>query len=179
MKKIIAIALLGFSTLGYSQVIIGDETGTSSDKSSVLLEFANTADRGIILPYVTSLPSVPTEGTIALDATTDTAAKVVYYNGSWQDLSLGETADVSTALSTQTSATEATNAKAIIGANTSPADGVLVLESTTKAMVLPHVSSIDGIVNPSPGMMVYVTNTKDKLLAVYNGSKWTFWAAKP
>lgn len=179
MKKIIAIALLGFSTLGYSQVIIGDETGTASDKTSVLLEFADEGNRGMILPYVTTLPSTPTEGTIALDAVDGTAAKVVYYNGSWQDLSSGERADVSTALTSQTSATEATNAKAIIGAESSTADGVLVLESTTKAMVLPHVSNTDAIVNPAPGMMVYVTNTNDKLLAVYNGSKWTFWAANP
>ena len=42
-------------------------------------------------------------------------------------------------------------------------------------MVLPIVNSIDNIVNPSPGMMVYVNKAGAKRLAVFNGSKWSFW----
>lgn len=176
MKKNIVLALLGFMPLGYAQVIIGDEVGTATDKTSVLLEFSKTENKGIILPYVTQLPSTPTEGTIALDATNGTAAKVVYYNGAWIDLSSGETADISSVLQTQNNENEAADAKAIIGANTSTADGVLVLESTNKAMVLPQVNNTNDIINPAPGMMVYVKS--DKLLAVFNGNKWTFWKAE-
>lgn len=177
MKKIIAIALLGLSSLGYSQVIIGDATGTATDKTSVLLEFSKSENKGVILPYVTDLPSAgatATPGTILLDASDATKAKVVYRNASsWVDLSSGLTADVSALLGVQNSETESPEAKAIIGATTSVADGVLVLESEEKAMVLPQVASTDDIVNPSAGMMVYLTD--DKLLAVFNGAKWTFW----
>ena len=71
--------------------------------------------------------------------------------------------------------TIATIAKAIIGAQTSVADGVLVLESNTKAMILPTVLDVQLIPSPSPGMMVYVNKAGAKRLAVYNGRKWSFW----
>lgn len=182
MKKSILTILICFSSLAYSQVVIGGEQGVSgTDVTSVLLDFAPQDDsvngdgRGIILPYVTTLPTNPTEGTIALDASNGSAAKVVYYNGTWMDLSNGDTADITSELAIQSSQMESTEAKAIIGSDSSTADGVLVLESTDKAMILPQVSNIDDVVNPSPGMMVYIKG--DKLLAVFNGSKWTFWKA--
>jgi hypothetical protein len=73
------------------------------------------------------------------------------------------------------SATESKDSKAIIGAPTSAADGVLVLESTTKAMVLPTVADVQNIPSPSPGMMVYVNKLGSKRFAVFNGSRWSFW----
>ena len=131
--------------------------------------------------------SLPTEGTIILDASTPTAARIKYYNGvttgtgnspdGWQDLS-GQDGNVTAALANQPTpaqVTEDTNAKAIIGANISSADGVLVLESATKAMVLPTVASTDDVPSPGPGMMVYIKKAGAKRLAVYNGSKWSYW----
>lgn len=182
MKKIfLLIGLVVFSTF-YAQVIIGDTSGTATNKTSVLLEFANTGNKGIILPYVKNKPATPTEGTIILDASVPTAARIKYYNGviganspdGWQDLS-GQDADLSTVLIDQPNNTELSNSKAIIGAETSSADGVLVLESTTKAMVLPIVSDVNNVPSPSPGMMVYVNKAGSKRLAVYNGNKWSFW----
>ena len=73
-----------------------------------------------------------------------------------------------------TTAEDATE-KVIIGSTTSSADGALVLESNTKAMVLPIVANVQDIPSPSPGMMVYVKKEGSKRLAVYNGSKWSFW----
>lgn len=182
MKKSILTILIGISTLGYSQIVIGGEQGASgSDMTSVLLDFAPQDDavsgdgRGIILPYVMSLPTTPTEGTLALDASTPNAAKVVYYNGTWVDLSNGNVGDVSSVLSVQSSQMESIKAKAIMGSDFSNADGVLILESTDKAMVLPQVTDVNDVVNPSPGMMVYLKN--DKMLAVFNGNKWSFWKA--
>ena len=188
MKNIFTIILITLSGSIFSQVIIGDKTGTATDKTSVLLEFANTGNKGIILPYsrtknTTTSAVKPTEGTLILDATTPTTARVKYFNGvvttenpdGWVDLS-GQNADVTTALTDQPTnpATEPAQSKTIIGAITSEADGVLVLESATKAMVLPIVSSTDNVINPSPGMMVYINGT-NKRLAVFNGSKWSFW----
>ncbi|WP_426474848.1 hypothetical protein [Chryseobacterium balustinum] len=183
--KFKTIILAGFllSGLSFSQIIIGDAIGTAAlgNKQSVLLEYANTNNKGMILPYVRNIPSTPSEGTIILDASVPTTARVKYYNanttpnsGGWVDIS-GQDADITTALSSQPIGVNESSAKAIIGSTTSAADGVLVLESTTKAMVLPVVSNTNNIINPSPGMMVYVNTAGAKRLAVYNGAKWSYW----
>ena len=179
MKKIFAIASLFLMTISYAQVIIGDALGTapSNNKSSVLLEFANSNNKGLILPYLRTVPASTTEGTIILDATSANTARVKYYNGAWVDLS-GQDGAISTTLAdqpTEIAVPEIASANAIIGAQSSAADGVLVLESTTKAMILPHVTDVLNIVRPAPGMMVYVTTSGAKRLAVFNGSKWSFW----
>ncbi|SEG27943.1 hypothetical protein SAMN05421847_1876 [Halpernia humi] len=180
MKKTLTIILLGFIATANAQVIIGDATGTAATKTSVLLEFAAGQNKGLILPYVRTLPTSPTEGTLVLDASTATAARVKYYNGAWTDLS-GKNGNVTSALSAQPTiaqAPEVATSKAIIGAATSTADGVLVLESTTKAMVLPTVADVQNIPSPSPGMMVYVAGVSPffyKRLAVFNGTTWSFW----
>ena len=176
MKKIIASSLIFLSIISYSQLIIGDAVGTvaTSNKGSVLLEFADTRNKGILLPTVRTLPTAPAEGTILLDGSSPTTARVKYYNGTWQDLS-GKNGDVTAFLSNQPTTAENANSKAIIGAKSSTADGVLVLESNTKAMVLPRLNTVDNIINPSPGMMVYINKSGAKRLAVYNGTVWSFW----
>ncbi|WP_407404464.1 hypothetical protein [Chryseobacterium sp.] len=183
MKKLIFILTIGISTTSFAQVIIGDDIGTApaNNKTSVLLEFAKQ-NKGLVLPTVRTKPVSPSVGTILLDASTSaTTARVKYYNGvagdGWVDLS-GADGNVTALLADQpTSAqvTEDTNAKAIIGASTSTADGVLVLESATKAMVLPTVADVNDIPSPAAGMMVFVNKTGAKRLAVYNGSIWSFW----
>lgn len=176
MKKLISAILLAGFTLANAQVIIGDAIGTAAVKTSVLLEFA-VGNKGLILPYVTTLPALTpiTQGTILLDASTATAARVKFSDGTnWVDLS-GQTADITAALAIQPASVPETTSKSIIGARSSTADGVLVLESSTKAMVLPQVDKVSDILSPSPGMMVYVNKAGAKRLAVYNGSKWSYW----
>ncbi|MFC6268934.1 hypothetical protein [Frigoriflavimonas asaccharolytica] len=180
MNKILTILALTIVGGINAQVILGDATGTAAVKTSVLLEFAAGQNKGIIVPYVRTLPTgaalVP--GSIILDATTAATARMKYYNGTtWVDLS-GQDAVLTTILTSQPTAAiapETANSKAIIGATSSSADGVLVLESTTKAMILPIVADVQNILSPSPGMMVYVNKAGAKRLAVYNGSKWSFW----
>lgn len=184
MKNLLIIIALAFSGTVFSQVIIGDAIGTApaNSKTSVLLEFAINDDisdnKGIILPYVRDKAGIHTQGSIILDASNPTNARVQYFNGSWVDLS-GQGADVTSILASQPTiaqAPEAATAKAIIGATSSTVDdGVLVLESNTKAMVLPQVLDVNNVPSPSPGMMVYVNKTGAKRLAVFNGSKWSFW----
>ncbi|WBV61853.1 hypothetical protein PFY12_06940 [Chryseobacterium camelliae] len=179
MKKLIISTLILFSVQAFSQVIIGDGAGTATNKTSVLLEFANSNNKGIVLPYVKTVPaaSATNQGAILLDVSTATAARIKYSNGtSWIDLS-GRDGDVTAALADQPTTAEDTAAKMVIGTVTSSTpDGVLVLESTTKAMVLPIVTDVNNIPSPSPGMMVYVNKADAKRLAVYNGSIWAFWA---
>lgn len=177
MKNYITFILLGSISVLNAQVIIGDALGTTATKTSVLLEFANTNNKGIIVPYVRTLPAASAnEGAILLDASTLTKARMRYSNGtSWIDLS-GQDANVTTDLASQPPLTVGeTGAKTIIGATSSSADGALILESTTKAMVLPTVTDVNNIPSPSPGMMVYVKKASAKRLAVFNGSKWSFW----
>ena len=192
MKSLIKITFIAAAVLSAgasAQVIIGDAVGTApaAQKTSVLLEFANTNNKGIILPYVktknTATTSVkPTEGMIILDATDVTKARVKYYNGvtsqnpdGWVDLS-GQDGNLGNLLDSQPTVAEAPEAKTIIGAATTPVnDGVLVLESDTKAMILPQVTDVNNIPSPSPGMMVFVKKEGFERLAVFNGSKWSFW----
>ncbi|SEV92546.1 hypothetical protein SAMN05421841_0222 [Chryseobacterium wanjuense] len=177
MKKIISGLLIVITIFSSAQVIVGDALGTASVKTSVLLDFAPNQNKGIILPYVRTLPTTPAEGTLILDATDPTKARIKYYNGTWVDLS-GQDADVTTALATQPTVAqmaEGAGEKVIMGAASSTANGVLVLESTTKSMVLPIVEDVRNIPTPSPGMMVYVNKTGAKRLAVFNGSKWSYW----
>ena len=180
MKKIIFTLFIASFSFANAQVILGDAVGTATNKTSVLLDFAANQNKGIIVPYVRTLPTgtALVGGAIILDATTATAARMKFYNETvWVDLS-GQNADVTTALAKQPTGIIETNAKAIIGATSSTADGVLVLESNTKAMVLPTVADVQNIPSPSPGMMVYVSGvspTFNKRLAVFNGSKWSFW----
>ncbi|AYO58712.1 hypothetical protein CO230_11645 [Chryseobacterium sp. 6424] len=179
MRKIISLIIVACSVSAYSQVIIGNETGTAATKTSVLLEFAAGQNKGLILPYVRTLPTGSTlaEGTMLLDTrSANTARVMVYRNGAWFDLSSGNTANLSTIMTSQpTNVTETSAAKTIIGATTSNADGVLVLESNSQAMVLPTVQNTADIPSPAPGMMVYVNRIGGKRLAVYNGSAWTYW----
>jgi hypothetical protein len=176
MKKIlIALTFIFVKNDLSAQVIFGNSIGTAANKTSVLMEFPNTGNRGLILPYVTNKTAITTPGSIILDASTPTAAKVKYYNGTtWVDLSV-QPADVSSYLTIQPLAKENAGAKVVIGSETSTADGILVLESATKAMVLPMATSYQNIVNPAPGTMVLLTDATIKILAVYNGTQWSFW----
>ena len=185
MKKIVFIIAIAASISGFSQVIIGDVVGTApaNNKASVLMEFAANQNKGIILPYVRQKATSPTEGSIILDASVPTNARVKFYNANsstadnWTDLSR-QGADVSSVLSgqpTPANVPETASEKTIIGAtSTVVTDGVLVLESNTKALLLPVVSDVQNITSPSPGMMVYVNKIGRKRLAVFNGSKWSF-----
>lgn len=174
-KKLLYILGLSVCSGISAQVIFGDKVGTAANKSSVLMEFANTGNRGFIMPYVTDKTNINAAGSVILDASTPTAAKVRYYNGTaWVDLSVNG-ANVSSYLAIQPTSRENAAAKVVIGSSTSSADGILVLESSTKAMVMPITNSYQNIVNPAPGTMTLVNNSGILSLAVYNGSQWSFW----
>lgn len=159
-----------------AQVAIGKKDITNT---SVSLEFADTENRGFILPYIIDKSSITQEGSTIFD-TTDHKVKYLKDLGVWANLSEddGTAATIGTAdLSIQGAGkTEQTTAKTAIGTNAAAntTDGILVLTDTDKAMILPKVASPHtAIINPAPGMMVY--DTTKKQLAVYNGKVWSFW----
>lgn len=166
MNKIIVSIALFCAVLGKAQVAIGKPNVTNT---SVSLEFETTENRGLILPYVEDKSGISQDGSIIYD-TTDKKVKYLK-SGSWFDLSVDDAGDVD--LSIQTSKTEKTGAKVSIGTQTST-NGILVLEDSNKAMILPKVASPHlNIINPSAGMLVYDTTARQ--LAVYNGTVWSFW----
>ncbi|WEK70582.1 MAG: hypothetical protein P0Y62_03295 [Candidatus Chryseobacterium colombiense] len=167
MKKIVLIISLMASGFIYSQVAIG-KTTVESESSSI--EFGN-ANRGIVLPWVTDLASVQNavNGTLVFDLS-DKKVKS-YQNSAWVDLSIDGTGVADSVL--QDALNENPAAKVAIGTPTATS-GILVLEDSNKAMILPKVASPHlNIISPSAGMMVY--DTVKKQLAVFNGSVWTFW----
>ena len=171
IKNLSIFLLIVIGQTLYAQVIIGDAVGTAATKTSVLLEFSNTNDRGLILPY-TSGEITASAGTFIFDAV---ANRVKFKKSTgWVDFSnMSGTSD--TSVQSGLLDTDLTK-KVIIGASSSSADGVLVLESSSKAMILPIVTSTDNIINPSAGMIVFVDGA-NKVLATFNGSKWSYFAA--
>ena len=185
MKNLFNIIICLFGINSFAQIIVGDVNNTSTNKTSVLMDFERTNNRGILLPSVNSTTTISTAGTLVLDATTPSSSEFkLKKNGtSWFSYSRNN-GNASAITSNRPSINDYSTAKVVVGADTSTVDGALVLESTTKAMVLPVVSSLNNIANPSPGMMVfldkntctnYSTPCEDKFLAFFNGTEWSIW----
>lgn len=186
MKKVLIISSFTTSFLALSQVIIGKSSTTTLSSTSVLLEFGDTKDKGILLPYVESVPTSASQakgGTFIFDVSAigEYKVKVKNENTAWTDLSVlsGYSTQIETTVKTPQASPLADNAsaKAIIGDQTTTADAVLVLESADKAMVLPIVDDFKTIKNPSPGMLAFLkgATTDKQRLIVFNGQKWSFW----
>ena len=189
MKNLILISTILLSTCATAQVAIGKESVTNASVSLEFGAYANNQGKGVIVPWVTSAAGVTSaeKGTIVFD-TTDKIVKYRKDDGSWFNLSNNETTTVDGTANFDTTGVvntslqdtyngktlaDKTEAKTSIGTPTST-PGILVLEDTNKAMVLPKVPSPHlNIINPEPGTMVYDTDAK--LLAVYNGKVWSFW----
>jgi hypothetical protein len=169
MKKLFLLILLslGFNTV--AQVAIGKDT---VDGSSIL-DFEVNLKGGIVLPRITEMPTETvalTDGTILVNAVQLSNVKVqVRQNGTWVNL----TDDVSLPYLDVNTAPDLVNNGVIIGSNTSTATGVLVLESTDKALILPKVTDVNEYRNAVIGTVFYDLATKS--LAVYDGNKWVMW----
>ncbi|MXS72948.1 hypothetical protein GSF70_17200 [Flavobacteriaceae bacterium W22] len=187
-KKTAVILSISLSALAFAQVRIGAVNSVSNTSStSVLLEFGTDDDKGIILPYVETVPSGTNDakgGTIIFDvsANSEYKVKVKNENAGWSDLSRlsGYSASVESVVKTPQASplSDKAGAKAVIGNSATATDGVLVLDAADKAMVLPIVSNYTNIPNPSPGMMAFLKHPTDSAkhrLIVFNGQKWTFW----
>lgn len=168
MKKIITIiAAIGAFSLGSAQVIISEATNPTPTNSSVLLEFG-TADKGIILPSMEEAVNA-VDGTFFFN--TENLSVEMKEDGSWTNLTLNKEGGEMHAFSN--SGADVGNG-AIIGADETTKPGVLVLESTTQAMVLPKVEDpAENILSPIAGTMVYDTSVD--MLAVYDGKNWSYW----
>ncbi|KMQ60776.1 hypothetical protein ACM40_13635 [Chryseobacterium sp. BLS98] len=173
MKKTLQILTVFSACTIQAQVAIGKESVTNT---SVSLEFSNTENRGLILPYVENKNGLSVEGTLIYDIT-DHKVKYLKNVGQWVNLSEDDSTSATIGIADVSiqgiDKTETLTAKTSIGIP-SLTTGILVLETADKAMILPKVASPHlAIINPASGMMVY--DTVKKHLAVFNGKVWTFW----
>lgn len=175
MKTIFSFSAIIFSSLFFGQILINPGSQTSVTNTSVSVEFGSEA-RGIILPYVkASDVADAVAGTFIMDYS-DRAMKLKLPNGVWQNFT-GDAARTNSIVNPFALIAESKNAKVVIGSPTIPeADvpGILILSDPNKAMILPKVESPHlTIKNPAAGMMVY--DSLNKILAVFNGTQWSFW----
>ncbi|WP_426482143.1 hypothetical protein [Chryseobacterium sp. R2ACT005] len=132
-----------------------------------ILDFGDSP-KGIVLPLLPALPTNPYPGTFVVD-NSDSTVKV-FSNGTWISLT---DAPGNTDRRIINPSVE-TGRGVIIGAPDSPAEGVLVLESENKALILPKVANPHlNILNPVIGTICY--DMVSKTLAVFDGNKWYFW----
>lgn len=188
----IIVAVLFFSNLS-SQVAIGKSSLTAN--SAVSLEFydgvspANT--RGLILPWASTVSGTPNSSYLGFTSVVDGTLifdifdeKIKYRkDGAWYDLTIKNKTDaipgitnVTLDFTHQNSLEEKQEARVIIGSNaeTDSTPGILVLSDSNKAMILPKVIDPNiSIINPSAGMIVY--DPAKRLLAVFNGTVWSYW----
>ncbi|UWX61145.1 hypothetical protein N0B40_02465 [Chryseobacterium oranimense] len=167
IKSISTILIVFVSSAFNAQVAIGKDTIEGKD---TILDFSNSPDntKGLILPATKGLPAgSPANGTFIFD-TSDDKVKV-YENNGWKALS-----DTGNSTTIKANDSNENGAGVVIGEKEGSADGVLVLESQDKAMILPKISSPHlSVKDPYPGMICY--DTASKTFAVFDGTVWNFW----
>lgn len=175
MKKLfitaVFAAMLHIFTSVNAQVAIGKTTITNS---SVLLEFAS-GNKGLILPTVSTIPT-NNGGTFIFNS----ASKSVQVweqrenggTGGWLNLT-----DINAgALHSfgNSGGDKNITAGVIIGSTVSNKTGILVLESTSRALVLPIVQD-PHLTMPGSVAGTMVFDSTSSTLAVYDGIKWNYW----
>ncbi|UEQ78324.1 hypothetical protein [Chryseobacterium arthrosphaerae] len=167
IKNISIVAALILFNLSFAQVAIGKQT---VDGGSTVLDFNNVSGntKGLILPATSGVAAGSlVNGTFVFD-TTDNKVKV-YENDVWKPLS-----DAGNSTAVVVNSTAELGKGVVMGESASTADGVLVLESPNKAMILPQINAPHlNVKNPYPGMMCY--DTASKTLAVFDGTVWNYW----
>lgn len=183
MKKIYSLMFLGLGfVLTQAQLAIGKEQVDGAG----ILDFATGTTKGILLPIVTQLPNQPANGTFIMnhDVSDANYLKVmVFENNQWKTLSEQGTISTITEngqnLTTPYEFNESQNEGegVVIGENLLQEEipsGVLVLESSNKALILPKVEDPHlHVKSPRAGTILYDTTTKS--LVVFDGNVWNFW----
>lgn len=170
MKNIIILSILMFSTFTKAQVLIGTD---NIDGESIIMDFNNETNntKGIILPSVDKLPEYNNKssnnGTFLYNK--DSQNIMMYENNSWRYLS-----EYGSNKLLASDDAEEIGSGIIVGSETSEAEGVLILESNDKAIVLPKITDPHKNVNgPYPGMICY--DIKSKSFAIFDGEYWNYW----
>src|SRR5690606_4807104 len=167
IKKIIVVAILLIGCYIQAQIVITNEANPKPTNNSVLLEFGNNEAKGIVLPTVDEAPNA-VSGTFVVNST---EKAVQFFDGNdWVNL----TEEGEVVANNYINAGENLGQGVVLGAETTTKPGVLVLESTTQALVLPKVSK------PQENMASSIAATIDydgesDTLAIYDGKNWSYW----
>lgn len=183
MKKIFVLICVLISGYTFSQVSIGKNTVDGKG----IIDFGTDDNKGIILPVadISDTNLTYTDGTFLMDKN-DLIVKV-RQNGAWLSLS-----DPGSLTVQQDESNNAITTAAVInisnevgdgviigdidvnGKPISGAQGVLILEASDKALILPKVSSPHTkIKSPVAGTMCY--DTDSDALAIFDGKVWNYW----
>ncbi|MBB6369640.1 hypothetical protein [Chryseobacterium shigense] len=175
MKKILFTAIsLGIAVQAHAQIGVNK---SSVNGTSTILDFEDSPSntKGLILPapdnLSAALSGTPSNnnGTFLFDKS-DKKVKV-YENNAWKALS---DEGNSSGIMNNTTAEHTSTQGIIMGAPSSSAYGVLVLESANKAMILPKIQTPHQTVkSPYPGMICY--DTVSKTIAIFDGAVWNYW----
>lgn len=170
INSLILVLLANFVS---GQVSIGGKQ--TVEGAATILDFNSQTGntKGIILPAVDNLTNALSATTTANNGTflfNKANQKIqMYENNMWVDLS-----DNGNSTSLLINSSVEKTGGAIIGAEASSAKGVLILESSDKAMILPRISEPHiNVKSPYPGMMCY--DTISKTLAMFDGNVWNYW----
>ncbi len=171
---IITIIGLSLSLCLQAQVAIGKPAVEGTD---TLLDFGDDNNKGIVLPWVSSLDS-NSPGTLYYN----TAEGKVMCTGVNETIDLSVKGlqtpfdDTTRGYNTYTENPNMINGS-VIGATQSSKKGVLVIQPAAtdprKAIILPKVTTYDNVGNPEPGTIVY-DETKN-MVCVFDGEQWAFW----
>ncbi|UKB85990.1 hypothetical protein LF887_10295 [Chryseobacterium sp. MEBOG06] len=165
MKKIITTITL-FSVVALSAQVAIEKSQAEGDG---LLDFPSNGTKGILLPIVETLPINASAGTLLMDKND----KVVKMNVESVWVPLSDPGALAGAFFNTNGEIPGQN-RIIMGASTTAAPGILVLESFSKALVLPKIANPHiNVKSPYPGMICY--DTISKSMAVFDGLKWSYW----
>ncbi len=153
--------LLNFDV--YTQGVAISSTGTSNDPSAIL--DINCSNQGVLLPRMTEAQrdaiKSPAEGLVLYNLTTNTFN---FFNGSgWIEMQ-------STFVTASSGAISPGNSIAINTTGASPHNSaILDISSTTKGVLLPRTTT-GSVTSPANGLIIY--NSTTKKFSHFNGSSW-------
>jgi len=171
--QLVTGTMLLFGSKMHAQIAFSKDNITNA---SVLVEFG-TGNKGIIISSVASAPGA-SGGTFVFN-TTEKAVEVYEGKnngnaGGWTKLTDVNQGIIHSFSNTGADVIASGGAAVIIGATSTNKPGALVLESSTKALVLPKISNPHTAIKGAiAGTMVY--DTAADMLAVYDGVNWSYW----
>ena len=172
MKNILILLLIGLGFVQFNaQVSI--ERPNKDVRGDGIMDFPESATKGILLPRVENTTETPVAGgALAFNLTTQ---QVEVFNPliGWQAMTENSETDI-IALS---NFDELNPANGVIISNEENTEdvpvGVLVFESTNKALILPQLVDVTLMPSPEAGMIAYDISTQS--MDIFNGSVWSFW----
>lgn len=170
MKNILIIFFISFSFIALNAQVSIERTDVRGDG---IMDFPADATKGILLPRVVNTNEIPSAiGAMAFNLA-EQRVELFHPTNGWVAMTENSETDI-IALS---NFDELNPANGVIISNEENTEdvpvGVLVFESTNKALILPQVVDVTLMPSPQAGMIAYDMSRQS--MAIFNGSVWSFW----